>query len=64
MSSSSTFTRKPIGAPTSGLSDQTRALANRLSEHMGLNAAIEISTENQWHGIVSALMEMKQRRGK
>ncbi len=60
MNSSSASSRKTIDAPASGVSEQTRALAKRLSEHMGLNAAIQISSENQWHGIVSVLMEMKQ----
>lgn len=64
MSSSSASFREPTGTKASGVSDQTRALARRLSEHMGLNAAIEISTENQWHGIVSVLMEIKQQRRK
>lgn len=64
MSSSSASPRRTINTHASGVSDQTRALAKRLSEHMGLNGAIEISTENQWHGIVSVLMEMKQQRGK
>jgi len=64
MSSSSASSRRTDSTQVSGVSDQTRALAKRLSEHMGLSGAIEISTENQWHGIVSVLMEMKQQRKK
>lgn len=64
MSSSSASSRETNGTIAAGVSSQTRALAKRLSGHMGLNAAIKISTENQWHGIVSALMEIKQRREK
>ena len=45
---------------SSGVSDQTRALARRLAGHMGLDAAIQISTGNQWHGVVSVLNEMKE----
>lgn len=44
------------------VSEQTRALAGRLSGHMGLEAAIQISTENQWHGVLSVLLEMKKKR--
>ncbi len=60
MSSSSSLSQKSIVSPSNGVSEQTRALARRLSGHMGLDAAIQISSENQWHGIVSVLLEMKQ----
>lgn len=62
MSSSSVPFQEPGDTSVAEISDQTRALAKRLSAHMGLNAAIEISTANQWHGVVSALMEMKRKR--
>jgi len=64
MNSSSASSRETIDVSASAVSDQTRALAKRLSDHMGLNAAIQISSENQWHGIVSVLREMKQQRKK
>lgn len=62
MSSSFAPSREPDDTSALEISHQTRALARRLSEHMGLNAAIDISTANQWHGIVSALVEIKQKR--
>lgn len=62
MSSSSTSSRQSIDASSKGVSDQTRALAIRLSGHMGLDAAIKISSENQWHGVVSVLLEMQQQQ--
>lgn len=46
----------------SNISDDSRALANRLSSHMGLEHAIQVSTENQWHGVVAALLEIQQKR--
>jgi len=36
-------------------------LADRLSSHMGIEHAIQVSTENQWHGVVAALMELQQK---
>ncbi|TNE63237.1 MAG: hypothetical protein EP335_10225 [Alphaproteobacteria bacterium] len=50
-------------ADGAGVPDHTRILANQLSSHMGIDAAIQISVENQWHGVVAALLELKQRRG-
>ena len=46
-----------------GISAHTRALAERLSNHMGLDTAIQVSTENQWHGVVTALLEMQRGQG-
>lgn len=59
MSSSPAFDPTINMSSTSGVSDQTRALARRLAGHMGLDGAIQISSENQWHGVVSVLLEMK-----
>lgn len=59
MSSNVAFKDPESSGASSGVSDQTRALARRLAGHMGLEAAIQISTGNQWHGVVSVLMEMK-----
>ncbi len=36
-------------------------LADRLSSHMGIEHAIQVSTENQWHGVVAALMELRHK---
>jgi len=44
------------------ISEQSRALASRLSGHMGIEGALQVSAENQWHGVVAALMEIKQRK--
>ena len=44
------------------ISEDNRALARRLSSHMGLEHAIQVSTENQWHGVVAALMELQQKK--
>lgn len=63
MSSSLSPSAQSIATSSQGVSEQTRALARRLSGHMGLKAAIEISTENQWHGVVSVLLDMQQRQG-
>ncbi|SDD81917.1 MULTISPECIES: hypothetical protein [Kordiimonas] len=46
---------------TGHISDDSRMLANRLSSHMGIEHAIQVSTENQWHGVVAALMELQQK---
>jgi len=44
------------------ISDDSRALAVRLSSHMGIEHAIQVSTENQWHGVVAALVELQQKK--
>ena len=44
------------------ISDDCRALAARLSGHMGLEHALQVSTENQWHGVVAALREMQRKK--
>jgi len=46
----------------SAISEQSRLLASRLSGHMGIDGALQVSAENQWHGVVAALMEIKQRK--
>lgn len=48
----------------SSISDQSRALAAKLSGHMGIEGALQVSAENQWHGVVAALMEIKQRKAR
>jgi len=47
-----------------GISEDSRALASRLSGHMGIKSALQISVKNQWHGVVAALMEIKQRNSR
>jgi len=44
------------------ISSQSRALASRLSSHMGIEAALQVSNENQWHGVVAALIEIQQQK--
>jgi len=46
---------------TGHISEDSRMLASRLSSHMGIEHAIQVSTENQWHGVVAALMELQQK---
>ena len=46
----------------STISERSRALAAKLSGHMGIEGALQISAENQWHGVVAALKEMQHRR--
>ena len=46
------------------ISDHSKALAAKLSGHLGIESALQISAENQWDGVVAALMEIKQRRSK
>jgi len=61
----SNFKNEPqVDFETSDISDQTRSLARRLSGHLGLESAIQISTENQWHGVLSVLLEMRQQRNR
>lgn len=52
-----------IAKDGAGVSEQTRALAKRLSGHMGIEAALKVATDNQWHSVVSVLSEMAARRG-
>jgi hypothetical protein len=44
------------------ISTQSQALASKLCGHMGIDGALQVSTENQWHGVVAALMEIKGRK--
>jgi len=60
--SQSSSASKQADTDSGGISAHTRALAERLSSHMGLETAIQVSTENQWHGVVAALMEMRRGR--
>ena len=41
------------------VSQQSRMIASTLSKHMGLDGALQISTENQWYSVIAALHEMK-----
>ncbi|UTW55897.1 hypothetical protein [Kordiimonas sp. SCSIO 12610] len=43
-------------------SPHAKMLASRLCDHMGLDGAIRISTENQWHGILSILEDIKSQQ--
>jgi|GEM_PF-2693939 len=43
------------------VSDHSRALASKLSSHMGMRGALQISAENQWDGVVAALLEIKNK---
>lgn len=61
MSANQSMPETAMSRDISGISEQTRSLAKRLAGHMGLDAAIQISSENQWHGVVSVLEEMKKR---
>jgi hypothetical protein len=54
--------RHVVDFEESSISDDSRALALRLSSHMGLEHAMQISTENQWHGVVAALREMQLKK--
>lgn len=44
------------------ISDDSRSLALKLSGHMGIEHAIQVSTENQWHGVVAALVELQHKK--
>ncbi len=48
-----------IKTDTSMISKQARSLASSLASHMGTDKAIKVSQENQWHGVLAALLEMK-----
>lgn len=41
------------------ISSHSRSLAMKLSNHMGIDAAIRVSEENQWHGVLAALQEIQ-----
>jgi len=64
MSSPSPFLTMPLDEETdkNNISSQSRVLASKLSGHMGLNSALQVSIENQWHGVVAALIEIKQQK--
>ncbi len=44
-------------------SPHTKILASKLCDHMGLDGAMKVSAENQWHGVLSILKEIKTQRG-
>ncbi|MFC3052427.1 hypothetical protein [Kordiimonas pumila] len=46
----------------STISEDNRALALKLSGHLGLEGALSVSSKNQWHGVVAALRELQQKR--
>ena len=48
--------------PSNTASPHTKALANKLCDHMGIDSAIRISTEKQWHGVLSVLEDIKARK--
>lgn len=60
--SNSTPHRNPTDFEGSTISDQSRILATKLSSHMGIENALQVSARNQWHGVVAALNEIKQTR--
>ena len=62
MSTNAALSEQNTETSTTSVSEQTRSLAQRLAGHMGLKAAIQISSENQWHGVVAALLEMQQKQ--
>jgi hypothetical protein len=41
------------------ISRQSMMIASTLSGHMGIEEALQVSTKNQWHGVVAALQEMQ-----
>ncbi|WCL54988.1 hypothetical protein [Gimibacter soli] len=46
----------------SNISDHTRTLASNLSRHLGFDQALQICEENQWHGVLAALIDMDRRK--
>ncbi len=66
MRTSSSHAHQPTVSEFDGgpISDDSRSLALKLSGHMGIEHAIQVSTENQWHGVVAALVELQQKKAK
>ncbi len=60
-SSNSPSSLPQSGMDNSSISSHSRSLATKLSGHMGLENAIRVSKENQWHGVLAALLELKAR---
>ena len=60
-SSSSSVAAQP-DSDFGSISEDNRSLAAKLSGHMGIEHAIQVSTENQWHGVVAALREIQQKK--
>lgn len=56
--------KKPTDFEGGSISDQSRLLATKLSSHMGIEHALQVSARNQWHGVVAALNEIKQTRNR
>lgn len=54
--------KTPTDFEGSGISEQSRLLAQKLSNHMGIENALQISARNQWHGVVAALKKLKLAR--
>ena len=42
----------------SNISEHARTLASTLSGHMGINEAIRVCEDNQWHGVLAALRQL------
>lgn len=57
--SNSTPHSKPADFEGGTISDQSRLLATKLSSHMGIENALQVSVRNQWHSVVAALNEIK-----
>lgn len=55
---------KPAEFEGGNISEQSRVLATKLSGHMGIENALQVSLRNEWHGVVAALNEMKLARTK
>ncbi|MBV1901260.1 MAG: hypothetical protein KUG56_06265 [Kordiimonadaceae bacterium] len=51
--------KPPTDFDESGISEQSRLLAQKLASHMGIENALQISARNQWHGVVAALKKLK-----
>ena len=58
-SSNSSSPSSQPGLDSNSISSHSRSLATKLSGHMGLENAIRVSKENQWHGVLAALLELK-----
>ena len=56
--------RHVVDFEDSSISEDSRALAMRLSSHMGIEHAMQVSAENQWHGVVAALREIQNKKSR
>ena len=57
--SNSSGHKPPTDFEGTGISEHSHLLALKLSNHMGIDNALQISARNQWHGVVAALNELK-----